>query len=82
MAKRVARPGLDSVKPGPFWTRPVLGLARQTWLENWVGPFKPTGSFLCPSPARSGPKRAGKHGKVGKNGLSGLVSTVSAKKRA
>jgi hypothetical protein len=40
-------------------TRAVLGLARQTRLENWAGPTKPTGSFFCPSPARSGPRWAG-----------------------
>jgi hypothetical protein len=51
-----------SARPGLGEARPVLGPARQTWLENWVGPFKPTGSFFCPSSARSGPKRAGKHG--------------------
>jgi hypothetical protein len=52
-------------RPGPGEARLVLGPARQARLENWVGPFKPTGSFLCSSPAHSGPKRAGKHGKVG-----------------
>jgi hypothetical protein len=50
MAKRAARPGE---------ARPILGSARQTWLGNRAGSSKPVGLILCPSPARSGPKRAG-----------------------
>jgi hypothetical protein len=52
MAKRAAR-------PGPGEARPVLGPARQARLGNRAGPSKPAGSIHCPSPARSGPKRAG-----------------------
>jgi hypothetical protein len=44
------------LEPGEAW--PVLGPARQARLENWVGPSKHAGSISCPSPARSGPKRA------------------------
>jgi hypothetical protein len=48
-----------SARPGPGEARPVLGPARQARLGNRAGPSKPTGLILCPSPARSGPKRAG-----------------------
>jgi hypothetical protein len=50
MAKQVAR-------PSP--ARAILAPAHQARLENRARPFKPTGSVICPSPARSGPKRAG-----------------------
>jgi hypothetical protein len=43
--------------PGEAW--PVLGSARQARLENRAGPSRHAGSISCPSPARSGPKRAG-----------------------
>jgi hypothetical protein len=39
--------------------RPVLSPARQARLGNRGGLFKPAGLILCPSLARSGPKRAG-----------------------
>jgi hypothetical protein len=50
MAKRAVQPGE---------VRSVLDPAHQALLENRVRLFKPVGSFLYPSPARSGPKRAG-----------------------
>jgi hypothetical protein len=46
-------------RPGPGEARPVLGPARQAWLENWAGSSRHAGSISCPSPARSGPKQAG-----------------------
>jgi hypothetical protein len=46
-------------RPRPNEARPILGPARQARLENRAGPFKPAGSFSCPSPARSWSKRAG-----------------------
>jgi hypothetical protein len=52
MAKRAAR-------PGPGEARPVLGPVHQARLGNRAEPSKPAGLILCPSPARSGPKRAG-----------------------
>jgi hypothetical protein len=66
MAKRAgpARPGPGPVKPG----------------KNRVGPAEPAGLIFCPSPARSGLKRAGPARLARKNGpksgLNGSVSTI------
>jgi hypothetical protein len=72
MAKRAAW-------PGPGEARPVLGPARQARLGNRAGPAKPAGLILCPSLARSGPKRAGParlaRKKRAKSGLSEPKST-------
>jgi hypothetical protein len=46
-------------RPGPGEARSVLGLARQTRLENRAGLTKHTVSISCPSSVRGGPKRAG-----------------------
>jgi hypothetical protein len=65
---------------GPDEAWPILGPVRQARLENRAGPSKPTCSFSCPSPAHSGPKRAGPTRlawkKRAENGLNGLVSTI------
>jgi hypothetical protein len=64
--------------PGPGEARSVLGLACQARLENRVGPSRHAGSIPCPSPARSGPKRAGLARLARKNGLkNGLCGPVS-----
>jgi hypothetical protein len=48
-----------AARPGPGEARPVLGPARQARLENRARPSRHVGSISYPSPARSGPKRAG-----------------------
>jgi hypothetical protein len=68
---RPARPG----PAGAREARPVLGPARQTRLKNRVGPFRHAGSIFCPSPARSGFKRAGLARLARKSGLCGPAST-------
>jgi hypothetical protein len=76
---REKQPPAMWVEMSKWAARPVLGPARQARLENRVGPSRHAGSISCPSPARSGSKRAGparlarKNGP--KNGLCGPVST-------
>jgi hypothetical protein len=41
------------------WPNGLPGPAHQARLENRTGPSKPMGPISCPSPASSGPKRAG-----------------------
>jgi hypothetical protein len=65
MAKRAARPGPARARWSPA--------------KNRAGPAVPAGLIFCPSPACSGPKRAGPARLARKNGpksgLNGPVST-------
>jgi hypothetical protein len=62
-------------RPEPGEARPVLGPACQARLGNRAGPSKSAGLILCPSPARSGPKRAVARKKQAESGLNGPKST-------